>query len=311
MPRHHLDSVPLVLALDAGASHVRAALGGLSGPVLAESEAGPGNPYALGAEEADRQRRRAILGCLRQAGVSAEAIVAVAVGSAGVSQRAGGRDIARRTKRFLPQARVLVVSDGEIAHLGALKGAAGITIIAGTGSIVWGCDSKGQWARAGGWGWLLGDEGSGQWLGRQAYAAVLRAGDGSGPKTGLTQRLVRHLSLRSAAEFVGLTRPATPAAFGELARLVLAAAKGGDAVAKGIVAHGAEGLAAQAVAVARRLRMRRPLISYQGSVLTAAPVLRAALLRALASALPGASLRAPRGTPLEGAMRLARGLLEG
>lgn len=300
---------PMFLALDAGASHVRAVLAGPRGPVLAHSEAGPANPYALGAEAADRQRRRAIRACLRQARIPPQAIAAVAIGSAGISQGAGARDLARRTRRILPGARVRVVTDGEIAHIGALRGQAGITIISGTGSIVWGRSRSGAWARAGGWGWLLGDEGSGQWLGRQAYAAVLRALDGSGPRTSLTPRLLRQLRLPSPQAVATAPRPASPAAFGALAPALLAAARARDAVARAIVAQGAEALAAQAHAVARRLRMRQPPVSYQGSALTSSPLLRAALRRALARQLPGAALRPPAGTPLAGALRLARQLL--
>lgn len=302
----------MIVAVDAGASHVRAALAAGSGAILAQAVAGPANPYALGAAAADRERRRAILACLRSAGVRRNAVVAAVIGSAGVSPAGAAADVTRRTRRLLPAARVCVVADGEIAHAGALGGAAGIVIISGTGSIVWGCNARGAWARAGGWGWLLGDEGSGQWLGRQAYAAALRAQDGSGPPTRITRLLARHLGLRSPARLAAMAQPLTPAAFGAVAPLVLAAARERDPVARAIVAAGADALAAQAAAVARRLRLAQRRngcrVSYQGSALTASPVLRRALRRALERRLPGAIFQAPAGTPLAGALRLARAI---
>lgn len=301
----------LVLGLDAGATHVRAAVADAAGRVLGRGEAGPANPYALGALAADRARRQAITAALRQAHAAPRAVGAVVVGSAGVSEGGAGRDVARRTRAGFPGARVAVVTDGEIAQVGALAGGAGIVVIAGTGSIVWGRNRRGEWARAGGWGWLLGDEGSGQWLGRQGYAAALRALDGSGRRTAILPALQRSLRLQSSAALATQPRPAMPAEFGALAPLVLAAAAGGDAVAREFVRRGGAELARQTAAVAHRLRLRRPHVCYGGSVLTSGPVLRRALQRALQTALPGARLCPPAGDALDGALQLARQLASG
>ncbi|MGH9533245.1 MAG: N-acetylglucosamine kinase [Terriglobales bacterium] len=298
----------LILALDAGASHVRVAIADASGRVLGRGEAGPANPYALGAETADRERRRGIVACLRGAGARRAAIRAVVIGSAGVSQPTVAADVARRTHRLLPRAQVRIVTDGEIAHVGALAGAQGIVVIAGTGSIVWGRNARGQWARAGGWGWLLGDEGSGQWLGRKGYAAALCALDGSGPPTALTGLLQAAFRLRTPQALARRARPATPADFGGLAPLVFEAAAQRDRIARALITAGAEALAAQIAAAARRLGMRQPRVSYGGSVLAASPLIRQALRRALRRQLPGARWQPPAGDALDGALRLARPL---
>ncbi len=301
----------LLLGLDAGATHVRAAVADAAGRVLGRGEAGPANPYALGAPAADRARRQAIAAALRQAHAAARAVRAIVVGSAGVSESGAGRAVARRTRAAFPGARVAVLTDGEIAQVGGLAGGPGIVVIAGTGSIVWGRNRRGEWARAGGWGWLLGDEGSGQWLGRLGYAAALRALDGSGRRTVLLPALQRSLRPRSSPGLALLPRPTTPAEFGALAPLVLAAAAGGDTVARELVRRGAAELARQTAAVAHRLRLRRPRVVYGGSVLTSGPVLRRALQRALRVALPGARLCPPAGDALDGALRLARELASG
>src|SRR5205085_1278058 len=75
------------------------------------------------------------------------------------------------------------------------RDAPGIVIIAGTGSIVYGRNQRGEAARAGGWGHLIGDEGSGYWIGREALAAVMRAEDGRGPSTRMTADILEFFTV--------------------------------------------------------------------------------------------------------------------
>ena len=72
---------------------------------------------------------------------------------------------------------VQVISDTEAAYLGALGDTAGVLLLAGTGSMALGRDHRGRWARAGGLGPLLGDEGSAFWIGREWLRTSTRARD--------------------------------------------------------------------------------------------------------------------------------------
>ena len=89
-----------------------------------------------------------------------------------------------------------------IALQAGVGDAAGIVIVSGTGSIAYGRNEHGEASRAGGWGYVLGDEGSGYWIGRLALRAVVRHADGRGRVTSLTPRLLAHFGVERAAELI-------------------------------------------------------------------------------------------------------------
>ena len=135
--------------------------------------------------------------------------------------------------------RVRVIPDAQAAALGALDGRPGVLVLSGTGSIVVGHDGRGRWERAGGFGPLLGDEGSGFWLGREWLRATVRAGDFE--------------AVRALAH-----APKPVSAIAALAPMVIARARRGDRRALRIVTAGQAHLAANAADVARRLLLRPP-----------------------------------------------------
>src|SRR4030095_12707011 len=93
-------------------------------------------------------------------------------------------------RRIGYKARVLVVNDALVALEAGAPRQPGGGIISGTGSISYGRHARGEAARSGGWGYVLGDEGSGYWIGRAALRAVLREADKRGPETSLTEMLL-------------------------------------------------------------------------------------------------------------------------
>ena len=97
------------------------------------------------------------------------------------------------------KARILVVNDALIALQAGVGDAPGIVIVSGTGSIAYGRNDRGEASRAGGWGYVLGDEGSGYWIGRLALRAVVRHADGRGRATSLTPRLLDAFRRRARA----------------------------------------------------------------------------------------------------------------
>ncbi|MGH7305333.1 MAG: BadF/BadG/BcrA/BcrD ATPase family protein, partial [Candidatus Rokuibacteriota bacterium] len=174
-------------------------------------------------------------------------VAALVVASRGLWTPAERRMLARDLRGLA--ARVHVIPDAQAALLGALGKRPGVLLLSGTGSIVVGRNARGRWARAGGLGPILGDEGSGFWLGREWLRATVRNG---------------HLlpALRAAH---GRDPVQTMAA---MARDVLARARHGDRRARRIVADGQRQLAAGALQVARALRLGRNVnASWAGSVL--------------------------------------------
>src|SRR5439155_578112 len=130
----------------------------------------------------DQPERRTPVAAL----VGASACV-VQAGLAGLSRPGRSPDFRRLVFELLPGADLEVVSDAAVALWGALPEGEGVAVLAGTGSIALARSADGREARAGGYGALVGDEGSGFWLGRAAATAAVRAADGRGPPTGLVE----------------------------------------------------------------------------------------------------------------------------
>jgi N-acetylglucosamine kinase-like BadF-type ATPase len=261
-------SCPIVLGADVGASWIRLVarsgdcrLGALRTPATTVGDLGRFFPSALQAR-------------------GWRDVAALVVGSRGIWTAAERRALARRLGRVAR--RVEVLSDAQIAHLGALGGEPGVLILAGTGSIVIGRDRTGRWARAGGFGPLLGDEGSGFWLGR-AWLRATTQGEDFLP----ARRLIQS---RDPVRGIAALAPS-----------VIARARRGDRRARTIVAEAQQHLAAQAVEVVRRLRLSgRVTVSWAGSVLDDAWY-RAGVARALSRAGVRARWRAPAMPPVEAA----------
>ena len=137
---------------------------------------------------------------------------AICLGIAGVDRASDEAVVRSIMSRIGYKARILVVNDALIALQAGVGDAAGIVIVSGTGSIAYGRNDAGEASRAGGWGYVLGDEGSGYWIGRLALRAVVRHADGRGRVTSLTPRLLAHFGVRARdrADSQGLSRGAEP-----------------------------------------------------------------------------------------------------
>jgi len=125
--------------------------------------------------------------------------------------------------------------DVEGAHQDAFGQGAGVLLVVGTGSMAWGRDPEGREVRVGGWGGLLGDEGGGYWLGLQGLRAVVRAADGRGGETLLSNTLLEALHLHDPQELIPWLAVAEKGEVAALAPQLLAVAAQGDSEASGIL----------------------------------------------------------------------------
>ena len=157
---------PLVLGLDIGGSSSRARLAE-GGRTLSEASA-PGANVALIDPGVVEERLTSLI---EQLGSPHPATCCA--GAAGAEVPAGKRRLEELLARLLPGASVLVVHDTRLI-LAAAGLDVGIALIAGTGSVAYARNDDGQEARAGGWGWMLGDEGSGAWIVREALRELMR-----------------------------------------------------------------------------------------------------------------------------------------
>jgi N-acetylglucosamine kinase-like BadF-type ATPase len=310
----HERSAPRVaqtflLGVDGGGTKTRALVVDAGQKVLGEAEAGPSNPLRVGVSEAAKSVRDAADRACTEAGVRRIEIAAAEVGLAGV-KRADIRERMRAALRSeLGISRVEVVTDADIALYGATEGRPGLVIIAGTGSICCGVNARGRQACAGGWGPVVGDEGSGSWIARRALQSVARASDGRGRKTVLVEAACEFFNVAkpedlSTAVYAPNVTNNRIAAFG---RRVIEAAKRRDAVAREIIEEAGRELAQAACAVARKLRMEHESfqVAYVGGVFAAGNLLLDPLGEGIKPVVPGAYLAPPVLMPAEAAARMA------
>ncbi|MCX6030677.1 MAG: N-acetylglucosamine kinase [Chloroflexi bacterium] len=303
----------LLIGIDGGGSKTVALLANADLHILGRGVAGPSNYQGIGADAAQAALGAAIAAAFTDAGLAPQPVAALCLGLAGMDRPADRDLFAGWAGRVLPDARATFVNDAELVLAAGTPGGWGVALICGTGSIAIGRDAAGRTARAGGWGYLLGDEGSGYAIGLAALRAVMCAYDGRGPRTVLTQAVLARWELAAPPALVpkvyqGRARPGDIAA---LATLVESAAAGGDETARRILNEAGLALALAVGAVVQELDLPRPTPCAQaGSVIVKGQVMAATFLdaaRGLGLDLAPVTLVTE---PAEGALRLARVLLK-
>lgn len=297
----HAQPGTLVLGIDGGGTRCTAVIatapegraGDASLSILGRGVAGPANPRVAGFDAAQANLTAAIAAARTAAGVGTGRLAAACLGLAGVG-RAEERDrMTAWARDTLAADHVAVVTDAEILFAAGTLPAWGIVLIAGTGSLALGRAERGATERCGGWGPLLGDEGSGYSIALAGLRAAARMADGRGPATALLAAFQQRLGAAAPADLV--SRVHDPAAsrdrIAALATDVVAAAATGDGVAEQIVAGAADELAHLVATLAQRLGLTAggyPL-RLAGGLLCQAPTMRDRLLAGLASfgASPG------------------------
>ena len=242
------------LGVDGGQSSTTAIIGDETGRVLGIGRAGPCNH--AGTAEGRTKFIAAInsgLKCAReQAGLEP---VRTGFESACLGFSGGPADKEEIVREVVEAAQITVTHDAFIALSGATEGEPGVIVIAGTGSMVFGRNAAGKTARAGGWGYMFGDEGSGFYITRQALRAALREEEGWGPATALRAAL---LEAGGATDINDLLHRFYTAEFPRpriagLAKLVNEVAENGDATARNILNEAAQQLAVMAAAARAQL----------------------------------------------------------
>jgi N-acetylglucosamine kinase-like BadF-type ATPase len=250
-----------VLGIDVGGTKTVCLLADEEGTILARAREAGANLQGVGELALEK-----VLHGVMESAMAGQRVTpsAICLGIAGVD-RAADQDVVRGImERIGYKAKILIVNDALIALQAGIGDAPGIVVVSGTGSIAYGRNARGEAARAGGWGYVLGDEGSGYWIGRLALRAVVRHADGRGRETSLTPRLLGHFGLTGAAELIRRVyhEELSPSAIGALARYVQQARDAGDFVAAGILDQAAEELMTTAAAVMKRLDMERESFSF-------------------------------------------------
>ncbi len=248
----------VMIGLDIGGTKTRG-IKVVDGEVVADHEAGSANVQNVTREQAAAH----LADLFGQLG--GEDATRVFVGSGGIDTQADADALAALIRPHTPGADITVVHDSRLL-LAAGHAQIGVAVIAGTGSAAWGTNDDGEEARAGGWGYLLGDEGSGYWLAREAVRYSLhRMNLGLEPDS-LTEALLESTGLAAPNELIAHFHAASTGRryWAQQARVVVEAADAGHAGAAFMVESAANDLARMAAQVARQLGIDGPVILGSG-----------------------------------------------
>ena len=295
-----------VLGIDAGGTKTVCLLADDQGSIVSEGRGAGANLHTAGELAVEKVLHEAM-----EAAIGDRAITpaAVCLGIAGVDRDDEMRTVRAVMRRIGYKSRVLVVNDALIGLVAGARDDPGIAINAGTGSIVYGRNAAFEAARAGGWGHMIGDEGSGYWIGRESLAAVMRAFDGRGPATRLTAEILAHFNVDDESRLPGIVydREQPRVSVAALGPIIQRVADQGDAVAGRILEHAAEELVLAARSVATRLEMRGDAFAFYlaGGVFRVVPWLVEELQRRLLEVAPRAQVQTLQEEPAVGAVWLA------
>ncbi|WP_199034415.1 N-acetylglucosamine kinase [Glycomyces salinus] len=299
---------PLFLGIDAGGTRTRAVLADGDGRILGTGESGAAN--VVGPEQDKAILRMGEAAAAARGPIGPERIGAVCAGAAGLLALPGsGEMLGRELGAVLgTDCPVSFIGDAATAFAAGTAEPDGAVVIGGTGASAFAIRSHTAIAsRADGYGWLLGDAGSGFWLGREAVAATLRHLDGHGPGGRMVQAVIADLSpsARTSGAVVGRCMADSPVRLARFAPVVCEAADGGDELAGSIVDRAVGHLAETARSVAEP---GLPLV-LAGGLLSADTPLARGVRERLAAERPDAPM--PTGAqPVRGAAWLAAGALE-
>jgi N-acetylglucosamine kinase-like BadF-type ATPase len=304
-----------VIGLDGGGTKTTTLLADLKGTIVAETHGGPSNFQIIGVEEAARNILDLVETCCHTVGCNNSEIGSVVAGLTGAGRTADQHRIVEgiqnaAQKRGMYLRDLSIESDARIALEGAFLGEQGIVLIGGTGSIVFAKNAKGRINRAGGWGRLIGDEGSGYQIGREAFRSVARMLDGRGRKTRLAKMFGTAFGLKAHEDIIrAVYREEFDLA--AAAPLVFRAAQQKDPVAIEILDLAACELieALRAVLkgmgkIRRGIRAKMPLV-LMGGLLESENVYSKKVKALIRKKLPGISMEKPIAPPVQGAVLMA------
>jgi len=299
----------IFLGIDVGGSHTTVVVGDKTGQLVARAD-GPGAAMRPGGAEASAA---VIADVSRRAAAAAKVTLpadAAMVGAAGAGREQEQQELATALIAAQVARRVRVAGDSEIGLAAAFGEGPGILLNAGTGSIAFARSPDTHLHRAGGYGWQLGDEGGGYWLGRRALASAARSTDDPDESSTLLERLLVALGLRHFDDLIRWTATATPAQIAALAPHVLNAALEGEKGAQQTVWEAAVELARLVGVLARHFPGTEPIaVATAGGLLRRGSPLFKALHDVLMNKTPRARLvDGPVDAPA-GAVRLAAQLI--
>lgn len=295
------------IGIDGGGTHTVALLTDETGTEISRTSGPPGLVDVLDPEAGAHALADLASQTLSDAGIDAQATVIVcALAGAGREPERTRLEQSLAAQRVA--ATVCVTTDFEAALHDAFGDGSGILLIAGTGSSAWGRNQDGRTARAGGWGQIIGDEGSGYAIGVEALRQCMREFDGRSNGEGWIPLVLAQTGVQSVEQLVRWAASAKKADIGALAPAVFEAAEHGDEAGREICARAARDLADHVAALYDRLRPWKepPAVALSGGLIAPGRPLREETVHAIEDLKLSLTISTTRIDAARGAAALAR-----
>ena len=299
-----------IIGIDGGGTRTVGILATGTGAHLAQVESGPSNYHVVGETETQAVLENVIGELREKAEILSTASICFCLGMAGLGRAEDKKIIGRICEELGISGNRILTHDAHIALVGGTEKQRGVIVISGTGAIVYGINADGKEARASGWGYLLGDEGSGYDIAIKGLRAVVRAADGRGSSTDLTNRILNELKLNAPDELIRWVHAASRDTIALLSEIVFDAARSSDTIAEQIVDDATDELVCAANSVLKQLEFDGTFdIVLSGGNLVHQPMFAEKLCRRFAKIQPKASVQPPKHEPAYGAVLLAQAKL--
>jgi|ERR1035437_22374 N-acetylglucosamine kinase-like BadF-type ATPase len=267
---------------------------------------GPLNLLSSPPSESSRTIFQLINSCLSKLNITLTHLDCIGIGAAGAGRIEDSEKLELNLKDLLPHSiKLKVITDAEAALEGAFIGKTGCILISGTGSIIFGKDQNGGIHRCGGFGKILGDEGSGYMLGKKGLIAAAKEFDGRGEKSLITALLKDKLQIESGQDIIDAAYKNNLDISG-VAPLVLASAGNNDKVALGIIEEETEELLNLITCMMKKLNKDNIEICFIGSLISTINVFSTTLKNKLAASFKLIKIKEPEYSPAMGAIFIAK-----
>ena len=299
-----------IIGIDGGGTKTIGLLTTETGEYIAKAEAGPSNYHVVGIERTHDVLKEIVSQLSANVGSTALNTIRFCLGMAGLGRAEDKKVIGQICDEIGINKDRILTHDAHIALVGGTRKQEGVIIISGTGSIVYGISKDGKEARAGGWGYLLGDEGSGYDIALKGLQAVARAADKREPSTELTNLILNRLELNEPNNLIRWTHAASRDEIAQLTEMVFKASDIGDKRAAQIIDSAVSELACAVETVIMQLELTHPFgIVFSGGNLLHQPILADKLQRWIEKIILGGSVIFPKHEPAYGAVLLAKARL--
>lgn len=299
-----------IIGIDGGGTGTVGILTTEIGQRLAQVQLGPSNYHVVGEAKTQAVLRSVVEELCEKAGIPPASSIRFCLGMAGLGRAEDKKVISRICDELGINENRILTHDAHIALVGGTEKQHGVIVISGTGAIAYGINADGKEARASGWGYLLGDEGSGYDIAIKGIRAIARAADGRGSPTGLTNQILNALELNGPSDLIRWVHAASRDAIAQLSKVVFDVARTMDVTAERIVDEAADELVCAASSVIEQLEFVGSFdIVLSGGNLIHQPMFADKLRRQFARIAPEASVLFPKHEPAYGAVLVAQAKL--